>query len=328
MTIMGTRPSALARRQTELVDVALREAWPKLTTAIRVYTTDGDRELERSLAEIGGKGLFTSDIEQALRAGEIDLAVHSLKDLPIAEADGLIVGAILPRAMAGDVFVSRHRLPLAQLPPAPRIGTCSPRRAAQLLAARPDALILPLRGNIDTRLRKAHSDDYDGIVLAAAGLARLGIEAEITEWLSLDIMLPAPAQGALAIQCRATDQATLALVRPLHDRPTGQAVTAERAFLAALGGGCAAPIAAHAVEATRAAGALDEPRIWLRGLVASPVAEICGDRLRPASGGAPPGGRRVIRVSGEGPAVDPEALGRRLAQQALQAGAAAILEGA
>jgi hypothetical protein len=180
---LGSRPSQLARWQTDFAAAALHSAWPGLQTEVAVYTTKGDRELNRPLPEIGGKGLFTAEIEAALRSDDIDLAVHSFKDLPIVESEGLAIGAILKRADARDVLVSRHGLPLEGLPPRPRIGTSSPRRAAQLLAARPDAHILPIRGNVDTRLRKAATDDYDAVVLAAAGLIRLGLEAHITQQL-------------------------------------------------------------------------------------------------------------------------------------------------
>ena len=241
-----------------------------------------------------------SRIQAALRNSDIDLAVHSLKDLPIAESEGLIVGAVLERAEAHDVLVSRHGLPLAELPPTPRIGTSSPRRVAQILIARPDAEIVPIRGNVDTRLRKAATDDYDAVVLAAAGLARLGLEEHITEELSLDVMLPAPAQGALAVQCRADDAATLSLLGSIHHQPTWAAVTAERAFLEGLGGGCAVPVAAHAV--------CDGAELRLQGLVGSL------------------NGRRGVRVTRDGSAEAPVHLGHGLAQQALAQGAGQILE--
>jgi hydroxymethylbilane synthase len=298
---LGTRTSQLARWQTGFVAAALRAVWPDLHTEIKVYTTRGDRELNRPLPEIGGKGLFTAELETALRAGEIDLAVHSCKDLPIAESPGLGIGAVLERADAHDVLISRHRLPLIALPPSPRIGTSSPRRAAQILIARPDARIVPLRGNVDTRLRKAASEDYDAIVLAASGLARLGLNEHIVQKLPFEVMLPAPGQGALAIQCRADDGATLALLRPIHHQPTWAAVTAERAFLTGLGGGCAVPIAAYAES--------NGPALRLSGLVASLD------------------GRQVVRVNGDGSPEEPERLGHRLALEALARGANAILEG-
>ena len=303
---LGTRPSQLARRQTEAVAAALRAARPELQIEIKVYTTRGDQELSRPLPEIGGKGLFTAEIEAALRAGEIDLAVHSFKDLPIAPGDGLVIGAAPEREDARDVLVSRHRLPLPDLPPGPRIGTSSPRRAAQILAARPDAQIVPLRGNVDTRLRKAAGSDYDAVVLAAAGLIRLGLDPHITHWLPFEMMLPAPAQGALAVQCRAGDEAVLALLRSIHHQPTWAAVAAERAFLSGLGGGCAAPVAAYAVESPAEDGG--GPVLWLRGLVAGLD------------------GRQAVRVAARGSPRQPELLGGRLAQEAMAGGAAALLE--
>lgn len=297
---LGTRPSQLARWQTDFVASALRAAWPGLQTEIEIYTTQGDLELSRPLPEIGGKGLFTAEIETALRKGDIDLAVHSFKDLPIAASEGLTVGAILERADAHDVLVSRHRLALAELPDNPCIGTSSPRRAAQILAARPDAQIISIRGNVDTRLRKAATDDYDAVVLAAAGLARLGLEEHITQRLPLEVMLPAPAQGALAVQCRTDDEAALALLRPIHHQPTWAAVTAERAFLNGLGGGCSAPVAAYAT--------CNDNRLQLRGLVTSLD------------------GRQVICVSQDGSLEDAETMGHRLAQEAMTQGARQIME--
>jgi hydroxymethylbilane synthase len=297
---LGTRPSQLARWQTDFVATALRAAWPGLRTEVEVYTTRGDRELSRPLPEIGGKGLFTAEVEAALLSDDIDLAVHSLKDLPIAESEGLAIGAVLKRAEAHDVLVSRHDLPLAELPAAPRVGTSSPRRAAQIAAARPDAQIVSIRGNVDTRLRKAATEDYDAVVLAAAGLARLGLEEHITESLSLDLMLPAPAQGALAVQCRVDDAGAVSMLRSIHHQPTWSAVTAERSFLEGLGGGCAVPVAAYAV--------CDGPDLRLRGLVISLD------------------GREMVRVAGDGSTDAPADLGRRTAQEALARGAGEILE--
>lgn len=298
--ILGTRPSQLARWQTDFVAAALRAAWPGLRTQIEVYTTRGDRELSRPLPEIGGKGLFTAEIEAALCAGDVDLAVHSLKDLPIAESVGLTLGAVVERAEVYDVLVSRHSSPLMELPPGPRIGTSSPRRAAQILSARPDAEIIPIRGNVDTRLRKATTEDYDAVVLAAAGLVRLGLEEHITERLPLDVMLPAPAQGVLAVQCRSSDEMILPLLSPIHHLPTWAAVTAERAFLEGLGGGCALPVAAYA--------AANGSGLQLRGLVASPD------------------GQQVVRVAGNGSVGDGQHLGHRLAREALAQGAGELLE--
>lgn len=308
--IVGTRASTLARRQTELVVAALQAAWPGLTVAIREFSTSGDRDTSRPLPEIGGKGLFTADLADALSEGAIGLAVHSLKDLPIAGAPGtaarstpLCIGAVPPREDARDALISRHGVGLADLPACPRIGTSSPRRAAQLMAVRPDAQIVPLRGNVDTRLRKSSTSDYDAIVLAAAGLARLGLVDRVTQYLPFELMLPAPGQGALAVQCRADDRLALDLLAPLHDPATEAAVTAERAFLAAVGGGCCAPVGAYA-EQDRG----DAYMLHLAALVASPD------------------GLQIVRVAAEGACREAELLGARLAGMALDAGAAAMLE--
>jgi hydroxymethylbilane synthase len=286
---VGTRGSALARWQTDWVIDRMKIAWPDLHCAIKLFHTSGDKILDKPLPEIGGKGLFTEELENALQTGEIDLAVHSLKDLPIDNVPGLTLGAIGEREDPRDVLISRQYHTLQQLPRGARVGTSSLRRAAQLLAARPDLEILSLRGNVDTRLRKAVQGDYDAIVLAAAGVLRLGFASHIAEYLSLDVMLPAPGQGALAIQCRADDQRTIDLLRPIDHALTRSAVTAERAFLQGLGGGCSAPVAAYARDH------------HLIGFVASQD------------------GQRVIRISGDGD--DPIALGHQLAQ-----GAAELIE--
>ncbi|HTP11116.1 MAG TPA: hydroxymethylbilane synthase [Anaerolineae bacterium] len=291
--VIGTRGSTLARWQTDWVQAQLTAAWPDLQCELRPFQTAGDKILDRSLTEIGGKGLFTEELENALRSGEIDLAVHSLKDLPIDNAAGLAIGAIGEREDPRDVLISRQYFTLAHLPQDARVGTSSLRRAAQLLAIRPDWKILSLRGNVDTRLRKAMQGEYDAIVLAAAGVLRLGFASHIAEYLSIDVMLPAPGQGAVAVQCRANDQRAIDLLRPIDHLPTRSAVTAERAFLQGLGGGCSAPVAAHAQNH------------YLVGLVASQD------------------GKCVIRVSGEGG--NPIALGHALARQALARGAQELL---
>jgi hydroxymethylbilane synthase len=309
--VIGTRASALARWQTEWAAAALKGAWPGLTIELRPFTTSGDRQLDQALPAIGGKGVFTEELESALRAHEIDLAVHSLKDLPVAGvveqasapmgpagAPGLTLGAIGPREDARDVLIAAGGHTLAGLPPGARVGTSSPRRAAQLLAARPDLQLLPLRGNVDSRVRKALAGEYDAIVLAAAGLLRLGLGQHASEYLSFETMLPAPGQGAIAVQCRVTDTELLAYLRPLDDAGTRAAVGAERAFLAGLGGGCAAPIAAYATIASGS-------KLSLSGLVAAVD------------------GKRVVRVAGAGD--DPQALGAELAAQALAQGAHELL---
>ena len=296
---LGTRASALARTQTELVVSLLTAAWPGLACEIRVLDTAGDRTQASGepLPEIGGKGLFTEELERALREGEIDLAVHSLKDLPTEDAEGVVVGAVLARGDVRDCLVARDTAgSLAALPAGAVVGTSSLRRAAQLRAARPDLELRSIRGNVDTRVRKVREGEYDATVLAAAGIRRLGLEAVVTEWLTVEDMLPAPGQGALAVQCREGDPA-LGLVAAIDDAAARAETGAERAFLRALGAGCAAPVAALATTA-------ETPRVRLQGLVASVD------------------GRDVVRVHGEGPA---EEIGGQLALDARALGADRIL---
>lgn len=294
---LGSRPSQLARWQTEHVLDLLQKSWPGLDCRMVTLVTQGDRTLNRPLPEIGGKGVFTAELETALHSGEIDLAVHSLKDLPVESAPGLCIGAVSQRADARDVLISANRRALVTLPLGARVGTSSLRREAQIKAMRPDLTILPLRGNVDTRIRKALQGDYEAIILAAAGVERLGLTEHVTEYLSFDVLLPAPGQGALAIQCRADDVELIALLAPIHHAGTARAVAAERAFLAGLGGGCSAPVAAYAQA--------NATEIALQGLVASTD------------------GQQVIRVSGNGET--PEAVGHSLAQQAIALGAGALL---
>lgn len=296
--IFATRPSALARWQTAHVIRLLQKVWPALECSEHVITTTGDRVLDRPLPEIGGKGLFTNELENALLSGEVDAAVHSLKDLPVEDTPGIVIAAIPVRESAFDVLISAEEKTLADLPEAASVGTCSLRRTAQLLARRPDLTILPLRGNVDTRLRKVMDGEYDAIVLAYAGLARLGLQAYITETFPLNVMLPAPGQGALAVQCRADDAETLKLLAAIHDPLTAASVNAERAFLAGLGGGCSLPVGAFAQK--------NNGQIILTGAV------ISAD------------GKQAIRLS----AVDEEPLklGERLAQLVLERGAADLLK--
>ncbi len=299
--VIGTRSSALALWQSEWVAGRLRELYPEMQFALRHITTRGDRIIDRPLPEIGGKGLFTAELEGQLREGEIDLAVHSLKDLPTALPADLIVCAIPQRADPSDVLVSRHGLGLADLPAGATLGTSSKRRTAQLLAHRPDLNILPLRGNVDTRLRKAQAEPFDAIVLAHAGLTRLGHTDAITEAIPTAVMLPAPGQGALAIECRADDAWMCTLLNPLHHAETTACVTAERAFLAGLGGGCQVPVAAYAEKHNHT--------LRLSGLVAADD------------------GREVIRVRHSATVEEAEALGLELAEQARHRGAEALLAG-
>ncbi len=282
--VVGTRGSALAQWQTNFVVAALKRLAPDLEIETRIIKTAGDKDPTRSLAELGGLGVFTKEIENALLAREIDLAVHSLKDLPIELGDGLIIAAITEREDARDCVVSRHGVGLMQLPRGARVGTSSARRSAQVLARRPDVQIVPLRGNVDTRLRKAQTssgecaEEYDAIVIAAAGVIRLGRTNEITEYLPLDSFLPDPGQGALAVEIRADDMELAAFVSPLDHAPTRAAVRAERAFLRALGGGCRMPIGTYAE--------LRGDQLHLRALIASDDGscitrgEIAGDPAR------------------------------------------------
>jgi hydroxymethylbilane synthase len=242
---VGTRGSALAMTQTESVVAALRALHPGLEVQVQRITTKGDVMRDVPLARIGGRGVFVDAIEDALRRHEIDFAVHSAKDLPSRVPEDLAIAAFLERADARDVLVSRSG-GLLELPPEARIGTSSQRRVSLIRAVRPDVVTLDLRGNVDTRLRKLDAGEYDAIVLAGAGLARLGLTNRVTEWLPVDSFLPSPGQGALAIEVRADDAEARTLVGPLAHQPTEAALAAERAFLAQLGVGCAAAVGAYA----------------------------------------------------------------------------------
>jgi hydroxymethylbilane synthase len=263
---IATRGSPMALHQARLVRDRLIAAHPALAAdgAVEIVTirTTGDRVQDRRLAEIGGKGLFTKEIEEALHAGRADLAVHSLKDMETWLPDGLEIACVLPRDDPRDALLARPAAGLAQLPPGARIGTASLRRQAQLLRHRPDLAVAPIRGNAGTRLRKLADGEFDAIVLALCGLERLGETCLATEILPCEIMLPAVGQGALAIECRAADTALRRLLAPLHDRNTAICVGAERAMLAALDGSCRTPIAGLAT--------LDGGRITLDALLLKP----------------------------------------------------------
>lgn len=262
----GTRASTLARWQTERVSQGLARLTGVHAEPVVISTT-GDRDLDLPLPALGGKGAFTGELEAALREGAIDFAVHSLKDLPVEDAPGIVVAAILSRDDPRDVVIAKSGRTLSELPHGAVVGTSSNRRMAQLAAVRPDLALRPLRGNVDTRVAKAlaGAGAYDAIVIAAAGVHRLGLTAHITEYLDYDRMLPAPGQGALAVQCRADDKTTRALLAGLDDPAARIPTSAERSLLAELGGGCAAPIAAlgQSVESG------DGRRLRLTGLVAS-----------------------------------------------------------
>ena len=295
--MIATRPSPLARWQAHAVEEALARRWPELSFRTVVIKTVGDRTLDQPLPAIGGKGAFTSELEESLRNRKVDLAVHSLKDLPIENSPDLVLGAILMREDARDVLISSSGAGLSDLAAGASVGTSSPRRRSQILALRPDLLVRSIRGNVETRIRKVREGQYEAAVLAAAGVLRLGLAEHIAEWFPLDEMLPAPGQGALAVQCREEDKQVLDLLRPLISKPIQAAVTAERAFLSQLGGGCLLPVGAYAET--------KKGDIKLFGMVASVD------------------GRTVVRVAGRGS--KPRELGEKLGTEALARGAREIL---
>ncbi|MGH7378038.1 MAG: hydroxymethylbilane synthase [Candidatus Methylomirabilales bacterium] len=296
---MGSRGSPLALAQSREVAAALKAAHPGLRVDLEVIRTSGDRIQDVPLAKVGGKGLFVKEIEEALLTGRIEVAVHSMKDLPALLPPGLALGAITAREEGGDVLVAREARSLEDLPPGARVGTSSLRRQAQLLHWRPDLCVVPLRGNVDTRLRKLAEGTLDAIVIAAAGLKRLGIKPAGAIPLPLDVSLPAPGQGALGLEIRADDGATAAVVAVLEDGRSRIAVTAERAFLRRLGGSCNVPIAAY--------GTVRGDLLTLTGLVASPD------------------GKALVRDTLPGAAREAESLGTALAERLLAQGADRIL---
>jgi hydroxymethylbilane synthase len=296
---IATRKSALALWQAEHVAARLRAAHPHLAVELVPMTTRGDRILDRPLADIGGKGLFLKELEVALEQRTADIAVHSFKDVPMQLDAGFAIGAVLERADPADAFVSARFTRVDDLPQGARVGTSSLRRQAQLRARRPDLQLLDLRGNVITRLAKLDAGDYDAIVLACAGLERLGLASRIRSRLEPPHWLPAAAQGAIAIELRAGDCHTQELIAPLHDAATACCVGAERAMTLALQGSCQVPIAAFCIET--------EIGLHLSGLV--------GDA---ASG-------KLIRAEDDGQVQAPEALGARVAQALLAQGAGALL---
>jgi hydroxymethylbilane synthase len=297
---IATRKSQLALWQAEHVAALLRRAHPGLSTDFVPMVTQGDRIQDRSLAAIGGKGLFIKELEVALEDGRADIAVHSMKDLPGELPPGLGIAAVLERVDARDALLSARGTRLEDLPQGARVGTSSLRRQAQLLAARPDLKIEALRGNVDTRLRRLDEGAMDAIVLACAGLIRLGLESRITARLDPSLCLPSVAQGVIGIECRNADSRTRDFVSVLNHSATRVAMDAERAFAHRLGGSCQSPIAAHA--------RLQGTRLILEGLVAEPD------------------GTRVLRDSLSGGSDDPAGLGMKLADRILAAGAGPLLE--
>jgi hydroxymethylbilane synthase len=293
---IGTRGSPLALWQANHVAAALR---PWCEPSLVEIQTTGDAVRDRPLAQIGGDGLFTKEIQRALLDGRADVAVHSLKDLPTAPVEGLVLAAVPPRGPSGDVFVSRRHRRFDPLPAGAVLATSSLRRRAQLLHRRPDLHVVDIRGNVETRLRKMEEQGLDGLVMARAGLERLGLQDAITE--VLDWMLPAVGQGALGLECRADDGPTVDLLGKLDDPATHQAVLAERALLRHLGGGCLVPLGA--------------------------AAEVSGDSLTLRAAVLDAEGKRRIEGHLAGPAADAAEIGRRVAAQLLQEGAAELLRG-
>jgi hydroxymethylbilane synthase len=270
--VIATRESALAMWQAEHIRARLATLYPASEVGLLGVTTQGDRVLDQPLADIGGKGLFIKELEVAMADGRADLAVHSLKDVPMDMPEGFTLAAIGAREDPRDAFVSNRYLDLAQLPGGARVGTSSLRREAQLRERDPLLAILPLRGNVNTRLRKLDEGGYDAIILAAAGLKRLGFGNRIASLLDPEESLPAVGQGALALECRAERADVIAALAPLADAETLLATTAERAFSRALAGSCHTPLAAHAVRR--------HGELWLRGLIASRDRCRCGRRRR------------------------------------------------
>lgn len=298
--VLGTRGSKLAVHQSEWVQARLKEVAPQVAVTLRRIRTSGDMILDVPLAKIGGKGLFVKEIEEALLSGEIDLAVHSMKDVPTELPAGLDLLCIPCREDARDALISRDGKRFKDLLKGAKVGTSSLRRQAQLLQARPDLSIVMLRGNLDTRLRKLREGQFDAIVLAAAGLRRLGWEHEITEYLAPEISLPAIGQGALGIEGRRDDQFVQSLLSGLDHAPTRTMVRAERALLHRLQGGCQVPIAAYAT--------VSGSDVMLEGLVASVD------------------GKEIVRDRVHGTVTDPESMGIQLAERLLAGGADRILQ--
>lgn len=301
--IIGSRRSELAQTQSYYIRQRLLDQWPDLTVELNLFDTQGDLNRHDPLPAIGGKGLFTLELENALRERRIDLAVHSLKDLPVEDGPGLSVIAIPEREATNDVLVSRVAARLEDLPAGAVVGTSSLRRAAQFLTLRPDLRVKDIRGNVDTRLRKLDDPEwgYDAIILAQAGLNRLG-HADLSHAhpIPAETILPAPGQGALGVQGRADDPETTHYLQPLDHAQTRAAVTAERAFLAGLGGGCSLPVGALAT--------CQDNRLYLTA---------CVGQAR---------GEHLIRLQTEGSLEEAALLGRQLANQALAQGAQALLE--
>jgi hydroxymethylbilane synthase len=297
---IGTRGSKLAMTQVNYVAGCLKQIAPEISTEICVIKTAGDIMQDVSLLKIGGLGVFVKEIEDALLSGAIDLAVHSMKDVPTENPEGLNIAAILPREDVRDVLVSRDNKKIEFMPKGAKIGTGSMRRASQILAIMPDITIVPLRGNLDTRLKKIETENLAGVILAAAGMKRMGFAEKITQYLPIETMLPAVGQGALGLEIRNNDEALKKIMIKLNHEPTQREVTAERSYLRALGGGCRLPIAAFAK--------IDGGQLFLEGLVAMPQ------------------GSNIIRDKVKGDPAESEELGKKLAEIILERGGKKLLD--
>jgi hydroxymethylbilane synthase len=297
---MGSRGSKLALWQTNWIKDLINENDPGIEIEIEVIHTEGDKILDISLSQVGDKGFFTKEIENSLLDGAIDLAVHSLKDLPTQLPPGLTIGAITPRADARDVLISKNKVLFADLPKGAQLATGSLRRAAQLAQLRPDLIFHDIRGNVETRIQKFQEKGWDGLVLAGAGIQRLNLTETITEWFSVDIMLPAVGQGALVIEIREGNEKVIDVIQFLNHKQTYQATLAERAFLRRLQGGCQIPIGAYAQ--------ISNDTVRLQGLVASL------------------NGKHVLKDELTGKSSDAEKVGVKLAEKLIANGAEEILK--
>ena len=298
--VIGTRGSDLALWQANLVRTRLESLFTEQEFEIKVIRTTGDQLLDIALSKIGDKGLFTRQIETALLNGEIDFAVHSLKDLQTVQPDGLIIGAVCDRETANDVFISKTHKSIDELPAGARVATGSLRRKSQLLNFRPDLEIVEIRGNVPTRLKKFQESDLDGLILAYAGIFRLGLEKSVSQLIPFSVMLPAVGQGAVAVEIREGDGEVLELAAKLESGPTRVCITAERSFLRRLEGGCQVPIGAYAT--------IDRGNLHLEGMVGSLDGSV------------------IFRESISGRTVEAEELGTRLAERLIEKGAAELLE--